>query len=345
MKKSVLLTFVLSFLLSCGCRSISADSSETSENPAVQKFLEYLDSTNTTGFIIQKDNQIILEKYWGTGKSKAGNIASAGKSICSVLVGIAVDQGYLKLEDSISAYIGNGFSDMSAAAEDTITVGSLLSMTSGLDDLLKMSFEPNAGWAYSDAWNLLFNVLEAATKKDINSYAKAVLFDKIGMKDSYYKASKIQLFIFRGKNKPAYKDWRPYQVYCTTQDMIKFGQLILQQGGWDGEQIVSKDYLEKALQPSSSYNPAYGYLFWLNESTNGLGPMGDAPLNTTIIPSAPQDLVAALGYGDKKIYIIPSMNMVIARSGGAATDQQYAFTTFDNELWAQLNLLFESLFK
>lgn len=344
MKKAILYAFVLSaILLFGGCGSTDAAQSDNTENPAEQKFLDYLDNTNTTGFIIQKDGEIVLEKYWRNGESKSANIASAGKSICSVLVGIAIDQGYLKLEYKISDYIGNGFSYMSTELEDTITVESLLTMTSGLDDTLHESYVPNSSWEYSDAWNLLFSVLKEATGQDINSYAKLVLLDKLGMDDSYYKSSEFQLFIARGRNKPDYKDWDPYQIYCTPRDMLTFGQFILQQGSWDGEQLVSKQYLEKALQPSSTYNPAYGYLFWLNGYVGGLSPSGGDPLEADIIPNAPEDLVAALGYADKKIYIIPSKNMVIVRSGGAATDKEFAYTTFDNELWKQLNILFEAM--
>ena len=344
MKKAVLSVFVLSaVLLFGGCGSTDAAQSKSPVNSAEQEFLDYLGTTDTTGFIIQKDGEIVLEKYWGNGESKPANIASAGKSICCVLVGIAAEEGYLKLDDKISDYIGNGFSNMSEELEDTITVESLLTMTSGLDDTLHESYVPNSGWQYSDAWNLLFSVLKKATGQDINSYAKLVLLDKLGMDDSYYKSSKIQLFIARGGNKPEYKDWDPYQIYCTPRDMLTFGQFILQQGSWGGEQLVSKQYLEKALQPSSGYNPAYGYLFWLNGYEGGLSPGGGEPLETEIIPNAPEDLVAALGYADKKIYIIPSKNMVIVRSGGAATDKEFAYTTFDNELWEQLNILFEEM--
>lgn len=344
MKKVILSAYILSAaFLFVGCGGSGVPETVSPENPAVQKFVDYLSTTDTTGFIIQKDGEILLEKYWKNGESKAANIASAGKSVCSVLVGIAVDKGYLKLDDKISEYIGNGFSDMSTEQEDKITVESLLTMTSGLDDTLHESFEPNSGWQYSDAWNLLFGVLKQATGQDIESFANKVLLDKLGMDDSYYKSSELQLYIVRGRNKPEYKDWDPYQIYCTPRDMLKFGQFILQKGSWDGEQLVSSQYLEKALQPSSDYNPAYGYLFWLNGHVGGLSPSGGDPLETIIIPNAPEDLVAALGYGDKKIYVIPSKNMVIVRSGGAATDKKFAYTTFDNELWQQLNTLFDEM--
>lgn len=325
-------------LLLTGCSGIKEYKSSISGGTKEQNFYDYLKKTNTTGFVILKDHEVMMEQYWNGGAKESGNIASAGKSICSILVGISIDKGYFKLEDKVTAYLGNGFSDMPKDMEDNITIENLLSMTSGLDDSLHRVFEPGKSWAYSDSWNLLFNIMEKTTKKDINVYAKEVLLDKIGMNHSYYKSSKLQLYIFRQKNKPSYKDWRPYQLYSSTRDMAAFGQLVLQQGSWNGERIISKEYLEKALKPSSPYNPAYGYLFWLNGMENGLTPGNNQILEKNIIPNAPKDLVAALGFGDKKIYIIPSMNMVIARSGGAATDKKYAFTTFDNELWEQLNL-------
>lgn len=344
MKKLIAIILPL-ILIMTGCSEIKGKEASIAESREVKKFYNYLEKTNTTGFVVMKDNKIVMEEYWNGGEDESGNIASAGKSICSVLVGIAMDKGYFKIDDKVSKYLGNGFSDMPKEMEDQITIENLLSMTSGLNDSLKMVSESGKGWEYSDCWNLLFNILEITTKKDINSFAKEELLDKIGMKDSYYKSSKTQLYLFRGKNKPTYKNWDPYQIYCSTRDMATFGQLILQKGSWNGEQIVSKEYLEKALKPSSNFNPAYGYLFWLNEMDNGLAPGSNKKLEKNIIPNAPKDLVAALGFGDKKIYIIPSMNMVIARSGKASTDKKYAFTSYDIELWEQLNILIQSVSK
>lgn len=309
---------------------------------SVASFYSYLDTTNTTGFAIAKDGEIIMEKYWGTNtESSAKNIASAGKSVCSILVGIASDKGYLSLDDKISTYIGNGFSDMSVEKEDTITIKSLLSMTSGMDDFLQESYTPNQGWEYSDCWNLLFNVLQTATGQDINTFASNNLFDIIGMDDAVYKSSKLQLRILRG-GVPSYEDWEPYQVYCSIQDMAAFGQLILQKGMWNGVRIVSSSYCEAATSYSSSYNVAYGYLFWLNSESGGVLNTGEI-VTTKIIPDAPSDMICALGFGDKKIYMVPSLNIVVLRQGGTATESYNDFPEFDVELWEQLNILFAQL--
>lgn len=346
--KKMILVFVSLCIIISGCtryQDSSSDKSveeETTINTsstldAFKDLYVYLRKNRTTGFVVMKDSEILIEKYWGKSGGMPDNIYSAGKSMCSVLVGIAIDQGYFTLEDRVADIIGSGFAEGNQAVESQITIKHLLNMTSGLSDLLVVENEPGQVWAYSDSWNLLFNVLETSTGQPIQTFAEEVLFDKIGMTEAYYASSKKELrFIRRGQ--PQYENWQPYQVYCTPKDMANFGQLILQNGLWNGEQIVSQTYLIAATNQTTPLNPAYGYLFWLNASSGGLVPGEVAPLMTNIIPNAPKDLIAALGAGDKKIYMVPSQGLVIIRHGGAAKEGDYAVTGFDNELWTYLNV-------
>jgi hypothetical protein len=55
-----------------------------------------------------------------------------------------------------------------------------------------------------------------------------------------------------------------------------------------------------------------------------------------LIPDAPADLIAALGYGDKKIYVLPSRELVVVRHGDSAGEAKQAFSSFDTELWRRL---------
>ena len=95
--------------------------------------------------------------------------------------------------------------------------------------------------------------------------------------------------------------------------------------------------MAESFRPSQELNRAYGYLWWLNGGASyvlpGRGQGGEGPF----IPAAPPDLVAALGAGDKKIYVVPSLNLVVARHGGpAGIGRAEAASAFDNRWWERL---------
>ena len=93
------------------------------------------------------------------------------------------------------------------------------------------------------------------------------------------------------------------------------------------------------LDKSQDLNPAYGYLWWLNGKASYLLPgEEDTPGQGGIIPDGPGDLLAALGTGDKKIYVEPSLDLVVVRHGGDTGTPQSGLSSFDNELWQRLML-------
>lgn len=94
---------------------------------------------------------------------------------------------------------------------------------------------------------------------------------------------------------------------------------------------------------SQEMNPAYGYLWWLNGKTTYIQPGLSISFSGKLIPNAPDDLLAALGKNDQKLYIIPSKDMVVVRQGNKANEEAVlAVSGFDNELWNKINMLFEN---
>jgi CubicO group peptidase (beta-lactamase class C family) len=116
----------------------------------------------------------------------------------------------------------------------------------------------------------------------------------------------------------------------TARDLARFGLLILAGGQWNRETVISdREYLRDALRPSQKLNPSYGYLWWLNgqpEVARGAGERVKGPL----IPTAPADLVAALGAVDRKLYVVPSLDLVVTRLGNSAGP------AFQDEFWKLL---------
>lgn len=151
-------------------------------NDTVQLF-QYLDSCNTKAFIILKDGKIAIEKYFGNfNKDSSWYWASAGKTVTSFLIGVAQENGYLKISDTSSKYLGNGWTNCTLEQEQKITIRNQLSMTTGLDDEVVdnhctndtcLVYKADAGtrWAYHNApYTLLDKVIVNSTGMDLNFF-------------------------------------------------------------------------------------------------------------------------------------------------------------------------------
>lgn len=94
--------------------------------------------------------------------------------------------------------------------------------------------------------------------------------------------------------------------WSTTKSMARFGLLALNNGNWNGSQIINQTYLQSAVNTSQNINLAYGYLRWLNGKSSYHMSQTQFQFNRKLIPIAADDMFCALGKNDQKIYIIPS---------------------------------------
>ena len=117
--------------------------------------------------------------------------------------------------------------------------------------------------------------------------------------------------------------------------------MIYANGKWDGTQIVTESFLNEATTTSQNINKSYGYLWWLNGKDSYRLPGSQVEFQGKLIPNAPNDLYAALGKNDQKIYIVPSKKLVVIRMGDAADGENFALSTFDNDLWKKINALID----
>jgi CubicO group peptidase (beta-lactamase class C family) len=306
--------------------------------------LNYAGERRASGVVVLHRGRIMAERYWNLdeearagskardygamvrGRDASGrvieDVASVQKSVSAILVGIAQHKGLLKLEDRVDKHLGAGWSKASPEQEQAITVRHLVTMTSGLKD--DLTFEAAAGtrWRYnSAAYARTIQVVAAAAKKSPNDLTREWLTGRIGMNDSRWADRP-------GTGRNAVPNALGFAT--TARDLARFGLLILAEGQWNGESIIAdRDFLQAALKPSQKLNPSYGYLWWLNgqpEVARGAGERVKGPL----IPTAPSDLVAALGAVDRKLYIVPSLGLVVTRLGNSAE------TAFQNEFWKLL---------
>lgn len=304
--------------------------------------LEMAGKNHSSGVVILQRGRILAERYWdldtkggptdGKGRSYAWlvhgqdptghaieDVASAQKSVTSILVGIAQHQGLLSLQDPVQKYLGAGWTKASPEQEKAITIRHLLTMTSGLLGNLEYEAPPGTVWRYNTAaYACALRVVAAAAKREPNDLTREWLTGRIGMTHSSW----VKRAALGAENR-----MNSVGFATTARDLARFGLLILAGGQWQGETVIAdRDYLRAALHPSQELNPSYGYLWWLNgqaSAQRAAGPRANGPL----IPSAPADLVAALGAADRKLYVVPSLELVATRLGTAAS------RSFDNDFW------------
>ena len=298
---------------------------------ALQPLLSFLETKNTKSFIILYNGRIVLENYFnGHNNTAAWYWASAGKTLTATVSGIAQQEGSLNINNKVSDYLGTGWTNAPLAKENLITCKNLLSMTSGLDDSLgddvapsNLQYVADAGtrWAYHNVYVKMQDVVAAASKQTWNSYFNTKLRDKIGMSGLWLQTGGLSVY------------------WSNTRSMARFGLLTYTKGKWENTQIVPESYLIEATNTSQNINQAYGYLWWLNGKSSYHLPQSEFQFNGKLIKNAPDDMVAALGKNDQKIYVVPSKKLVIIRMGDAGDGVNFGLSTFDDDLWAKINAL------
>lgn len=282
--------------------------------------------------VVVRDGKVAGQWYFhGTGPNTTQNVWSVTKSFASTLVGIAEDEGDLRISDGASTWIPTWKGTPSGA----VTVQDLLSMVSGrqwsfFSDYvgllgasdrtayavgLGQSKAPRTTWTYNNAGvQTLEQILQQAIGQDVATFAQTRLFQPLGMTHTHMtrdRAGNPQLF---------------EGIQSTCLDLARFGQLMLDEGTWGGKQIVSSSWVEQATgRSSSSLNAGYGYLWWLNHKGRLASPVAATSLNgakkqakrpaSQIVPGAPRDLYWALGLGNQVIQVDPGTKTVVVRLG------------------------------
>ena len=242
-----------------------------------------LTSIKTTSFLVVKNNELIVESYWnGFHKNHPTNTFSAAKSVISLLIGIAIDEGHIK---SVEQPVSDFLPSFNKGDKSKIIIKDLLTMSSGLN------WSESGGNPYSDNARAYYgedllgqvNNLKCIEKpgkifkyKSGNSQVLGYLIEKAsGVTLSEYLEKKIWNKI----NAEHQAIWNLDKMngdekafcclYITPRDYAKIGQLVLNNGKWNGYQVISETYLKNALQPASyltekngKQNIRYGWHWW-----------------------------------------------------------------------------------
>lgn len=271
------------------------------------------------GLVVIKDNLLALEEYFNTyWRATIHDIRSAGKSITSILLGIAIDKGYIK---NIDQNIYDFFPEFTTTRYD-ITIRHLLMMSSGQDAdffdadspgngmywvarkdwvkyVLQLSkkYEPGTRWVYNDACSMLTGaIIEKSSGKKLAEFAREHLFEPLEIKEWYW-------YTGEGGRTGAMGN-----LYLTTLDFAKIGYLLLKEGIWQGEQIISKDWITQITTPQITIKGIDPFAdtyssFWY-QSTANVG-------NQTV------SYYYAAGNGGNMLFFVPDLDMVVSLTSSA----------------------------
>ena len=281
------------------------------EGAVDQAFLNN-DTQRTRTLLIAYKDHIVAERY-GEGFDKDTPVLgwSMTKSILATLYGILQQAG--KIDVMKPAPVPGWQGD----ERKEITLDNLLRMQSGLawdedytsiSDVTRMLFmeadmsrvqlekkavaRPGEIWNYSSGTtNLLSGILRSCFENDQEylDFPYKALIDKVGMHSMILETDMAGNFVGSSYG------------WASTRDWAKFGLLYLHQGQWNGEQIFDPGWVTYVTRPTAHSNGRYGAHFWLNRGG--------------IYPGVPKDLFSANGYQGQYVFIIPSKNLVVVRTG------------------------------
>jgi len=317
------------------------------------EFVPDFEKFQTVGFIVIQHNKIILEQYWKNYTPlNLSNSFSMAKSIVSLLIGCAITDGYIK---SVDQPVSDFLPQWTSYEGKVLTIKDLLTMSAGVEwdeshstlisktteayygkDLWKLTQteklieKPGKRFVYqSGVTQILGFILQKATDKTLSDYASEKLWTPI-------QAEEDALWSLDHKDGME-------KAYCcfntNARDFARLGQLILNKGMWDGEQVVDSNYIREATTPATwlSYTRKllpgettarppipctfYGYQFWL-VNYKGL------------------KLIDLRGILGQNVIAIPQLDAVIVRLGKKRdvefnVDQNYSK---DLEIWVNAGL-------
>lgn len=325
--------------------SLSVDSFENMFNR------QNLDNLNIDSILVIKDNQLVFEQYFpgvtanGTAinydKDTPHTVFSVSKSVTSLALGIAIDQGFIfSVDDAVVDYLPDHSNMLSVGEKANLTLDDSLSMQAGFawNELTGTSFQqftqasdsvsfvvsqaltstPGTIFTYNTGvTHMVGEVINGATGMNVDDYTNTHLFNDMNITNfSWSRHADGTVLAGSGLN-------------MTPRDMAKIGQLMLNEGVWNGSELISDDWVEQSTRAQANMRSTptangYGYFWWLRDFELE---------NNTTTPA-----FFAAGYGGQYIYVLPELDMVVVFTSGnyGTGTQTLPHTLMDDDIMPSL---------
>jgi CubicO group peptidase (beta-lactamase class C family) len=289
---------------------------------------DYLDASGTTAFLVVHNDKLLYERYFnGYDETSVNTSFSMAKSFASALVGIAIDEGYIRsVDEPITNYIPELLEKDKRFK--SITIRDLLTMSSGIkyeeggtlpwseeaDDTktyyatnlrelalnCQIKGEPGEYFEYNNYNPLLVGlILERATGMSVSRYLQEKVWKPLGMEaDGSWSLDSSRSGFEKMES----------GVNARARDFARFGMLFAREGNWEGEQLVSKEWVEESTRADTSTDPSqdYQYFWWVDT------------------PDGKHHFSARGNYG-QYIYVAPEKDLVIVRLGKEEGERGYDY--------------------
>ena len=296
--------------------------------------------------LIWHDGEMVHESYYrGIDAETMNQIYSVTKSITSAMIGRAIEEGHIAsidekmidyfvgyetifaqdgrkqkitLEDLLTMRGGFAWDELSAIyGQETNDVTSLIRANDWVQYVLEqeLATEPGTTFSYNSGITMLLgSILQDATGETAESYTKENLFEPLGIEKWQWR---------RTPNRTTNTGWG---LFLRPTDMIKFGQLYLQEGEWEGEQIIPSAWVAQSTAPTVRIDDAYdyGYQWWRFADENEI--VADLDEN---------DLYFAWGFGGNFIFVVPHLDLVVVATAENFEDSAQFFPILSEFVFPQ----------
>lgn len=300
---------------------------------ALKAAAAFAEAQNSSALIVVQGGRVQFERYWrDDGPDSIFNPQSMSKTVVALMVGAAIADGKIgSIADTVDRYVP----EWRGQPRGGITIENLLNMASGLEQIegkfgytvsaqnpgARQSFgsdfygpilkmqpveAPGKRFDYNnnDA-NLLGIIVQRATGRRYADYLSEKLWKPLGLHEA-------RLYLDREGGNPVVACC----ILSQPRDWAKIGQLLLQKGKWNGRQVADPAWLAAMAMPSKPYR-GYGYQLWVGDQTISPTRAANADRNAEwqSEPFAAPDLVTLRGYGFQRVWVVPSLDLVIVRAG------------------------------
>lgn len=278
-------------------------------SPAISKFVEAADKNINTlhSFMIVRHGHVISEGWWKPESADKQHILnSVSKSFNATAVGLAIQDGKLKLDDPVLKFFPEDAPENPSENLKAMTVRDLLTMTCGHETEAKreggpsvkqflaqpVPFKPGTHFQYNTMGSYTLSaIVKKVTGKTSLEYLKPRLFDPLGIEDPKWDSS------------PEGNSLGGYGLFLRTEDIAKFGQLYLQKGKWEGKQLISEEWVKQATSKQvpndkeshagigADWKEGYGFQFWQCRHN---AYRGDGAGGQFVVVMPEQDMVVAI---------------------------------------------------